>query len=337
VKGAATRYGAVALLATVVFLSGVGRVEAQRRDAYVHVVRQGETLASIAQRYYGDPKRESVLVAENGLTALGGAAIVTGMRLVIPWVSYHRVQEGESWNELATRFYGEARRAFVLVHANGGKAGEQPDEGAELLIPYPLRHVAEQGDNLRRVARFYYDDAREERKLRRFNGIRGRRLTRGQILLVPLADLTLSEEGRRIIEETTGQKPETGAVRELQARIDEQLPALQRFIARGHYTEAVALGNRLLGAGSLTGNQIVTIQRRLGTAYVALGRHDLAVESFSAALERQPDLELDAMRHSPTVLRAFRQAKRGGSGKAPVPKDAPSADEPDEPDAPEAE
>jgi len=42
---------------------------------------------------------------------------------------------------------------------------------------------------------------------------------------------------------------------------------------------------------------------------VALGRHDLAVKAFREALTRQPDLELDAMKTSPTVMRAFRAAK----------------------------
>jgi hypothetical protein len=40
--------------------------------------------------------------------------------------------------------------------------------------------------------------------------------------------------------------------------------------------EAVSLANQLLGAGQLTGNQIVPLQRELGTALVALDREDLA-------------------------------------------------------------
>src|SRR5690606_37890553 len=108
---------------------------AEADAAYVHTVRSGETLASIAQRYYGDPRRESILVAETGLTAQGGAAIVVGLRLVIPWSTYHRVGPGETWAKLAERFYGDARRAFVLQEANRSGV-EQPPEGAELLVPY---------------------------------------------------------------------------------------------------------------------------------------------------------------------------------------------------------
>ena len=283
---------------------------ARAEQGYQHVVREGETLASIAERYYGDPRRESVLVAENGLTTQGGAAIVVGLRLHIPFVHYHRVEEGESWAELARRFYGDARRAFILVDANRGAMSEQPDVGAELLIPYPLRHIAGQNDNILRISKTYLGAGVERaRALRRFNFLRFNRTTRGQVVLVPLGNLVLSEEGRSAIEAQTGTQPNSGEVRELQARIDGELPDLIAHVKRGRFTEAVALGNRLLGARMLTGSQIVTIQRELATAYVALGRHDLAIQSFRAALDRQPQLVLDTVATSPTVMRAFDQAR----------------------------
>ncbi|HJK93820.1 MAG TPA: LysM domain-containing protein [Polyangiaceae bacterium LLY-WYZ-15_(1-7)] len=301
---------AVAVLASLALALTLTFSSAQAHRGYQHVVREGETLASIAERYYGDPRRENVLVAENGLTAQGGSPIEVGLRLQVPYVTYHRVQPGETWQELARRFYGDPRRAFVLIEANHGSSSEQPDEGAELLVPYPLRHVTAQGENVLRIAKNYYGPGREHsRRLRRFNGLRFNRLTRGQIVLVPLRDLVLSEEGRGIIQEETGSAPQAGEIRSLQARIEEELPGLQEHVRRGRYTEAVALGNRLLGAEVLTGNQVVTIQRHLGTAYVALGRMDLAVNAFRAALTRQPDLQLDTVRTSPRVMRAFEEAR----------------------------
>ena len=184
--------------------------------------------------------------------------------------------------------------------------------GAELVVPYPLRHVAGQNDTLRRVAQIYYgsDTLPNVRTLRRFNNLRSIRLSRGQVVLVPMNDLVLSEEGRRIIAEQTGEEVRGGAVRELQQRIEERLPELRDHVRRGRFAEAIALANRLLGAGELTGNQVVSIQRELGTAYVALDWKDMAIAAFRAALERQPDLELDLARTSPTVLAAFREAKR---------------------------
>lgn len=317
-------------LALALVLLAPSVAAAQERAAFMHVVRPGETLASIAQRYYGDPRRESVLVAENGLTTQGGAAIVVGLRLSIPWVSYHVVLPGETWASIATAHYGEPRRVSALIEANSQVSSTQPDEGAELLIPYPLRHVSRQGETVRRVAQFYYEDQGQAQALLRFNGIRRQRLGRGQIVLVPLADLLLSDDGRALIEAVTGAAMTGGIVRDLQTGINEELPTLREHVRRGGYAEAVALGNRLLGSGDLTGNQIVTIYRELAVAYVALDRDDMARDAFGSALERQPDLELDTRRTSPTVLRAMeaaREARAEAEEEVPADGDASAGDE----------
>lgn len=297
--------------------------------AHVHVVRPSETLASIAQLYYGDARRESVLVAENGLNTQGGAAIVVGLRLVIPRVSHHRVRAGETWAQIATQHYGEARRASILIEANPQVSGNQPDEGAELLVPYPLRHVARQNETMRRVAALYYGEEREAVRLMRFNGMRRQRLARGQVVLVPLSDLVLSAEGRQAIADATGERQGGGELRDLQTRIGEQLPPLREHVRAGRYPEAIALGNRLLGAGDLTGNQIVTIQRELAVAFVALDRTDLAVDAFVRALERQPDLELDSRRTSPVVLEVFTRARRRLAQRAARASDGDAGPPPD--------
>ncbi|MAQ17962.1 MAG: hypothetical protein CMN30_24590 [Sandaracinus sp.] len=320
-------FAAVAAALVLVF---AGQVRGD--EAYQHVVREGETLASIAERYYGDPRRENVLVAENGLTAGGGAPIEVGLRLLVPHVTYHRVEEGQTWSAIARRFYGDPRRSFVIVEANDASQSEQPAEGTELLIPYPLRHVTGQSDTLQRVAKAYYGNGGrdETRRLRRFNDLRTNRIARGQIILVPVEDLKLSDEGRAAIEEFTGRAPAAGEMRARQAEIDEELPGLLEHVRRGRFTEAVQLGNRLLGAQVLTGNQIVTIQRELGTAYVALGRVDLAVDAFREALQRQPDLQLDTVRTSPPVMRAFQRAKEGdgrASRMQAQPEDAGAAED----------
>lgn len=312
-----------AALAALVFFS-TSSVHAEF-PTFVHVVREGETLASIAQRYYGDPRRESVLVAENGLEAQGGVPIVIGLRLVVPAVAYHRVGAGETWASIAERYYGASTRAFVIQESNPTVEGAQPAEGAELLVPYPLRHVADQRATIQRVAQQYFEDARAANSLRRFNSLRGTRLTRGQVILVPLADLVMSEEGRRIVAEAmpvAAPHDTAGELRQLQERISAELPPLQDAVRRGQYTEAVAMGNRLLGAGELTGNQIVTIQRALAVAYVAVDRSDLAIAAFMEALSRQPDLELDSRRTSPTVLAAFEAARTQLAAQAPPAADA---------------
>jgi tetratricopeptide (TPR) repeat protein len=278
-------------------------------SVFVHVVRPGETLASIAQTYYGDPKRENVLVAENGLGEPGSPGMFEGMRLILPAVRYYRAKAGDSWRELSIRYYGDETRASLLVKANEAKSGDGPDEGAQLLIPYPVRHVLKQGENLVMVADQYYTKREEKALFRAFN-LGKVRLTRGHVVLVPLFDLVLSEEGKARLEVATGERAQSGEVRNAQAQIDERLPALRGAVQEGRFVEAVALGNQLLGSHQLTGHQEISIQRELATAYLALSREDLAVQAFAQALEKQPDLELDSVRTSPRVLKALEAAKK---------------------------
>lgn len=286
-------------------LSALCAPASAQEQAYVHIVRAGESLASIAQSYYGNPRRDAVLIAENGLPE--PSELTEGMRLVIPTVRYHRVAQGESWRAIAERYYGDPNRALALLKANNARANAPPEEGAQLLIPYPLRHVVRANESFASLAASYYRGRDELRLLRAFNGGRAK-VARGQLVLVPLFDLTLSPAARERVEQTAG--PSSGDLQRVQAEVTRDIPKLRDHVLSGRFVEATALGNQLLGRGQLTGNQEISIERELATAYVALGREDLAISAFARALEKQPDLELDSVRTSPRVLSALESAKK---------------------------
>jgi LysM repeat protein len=293
---------------------------AAQQQTLVHVVRPSETLASIAELYYGDSKRESALVNENGLDTIGGNAIVVGMRLTIPLVRYHRVQAGETWAELAERYYGDVRRAFALVDANSTFAGKQPDVGAELIIPHPLR-ISGGHDPVRQAAKDFYDGSQKAmQNIRRFNGLKPGRIGRSTIL-VPVSNLVLSPQGKKLAQSQGLTCALEGDARDKQLQVNDDLPRLREHVQRGRYVEAVSLANRLLGTGQLTGNQVVTIERELGTALIALDREDLATEAFKVMLEKQPDVELGLGDTSPRVLHVLEAAKQslGAAAKSKPP------------------
>ena len=298
------------LIAAVIALTlSVASSGARAQAVYTHAVQEGDTLASIAQRYYGDPTREAVLREANRMKGDAEEALVQGSWLFIPMVSFHRVEKDETWRSVATRFYGKPARAAALVEANGANRRVQPDEGAELLVPYPLRHVVAPGETLAKIAKAYMPDSPVSlRRLKQFNP--GARIERGNVVLVPLFDLRLAGEGRSEASAAFSRASDGGQAKESQDEIEAALPELIRQVREAEFAEAVALGNRLLGAPSLTSTQAVTIQKELGMAYVALDRGDLAQASFRAALALQPNLELDTVRTSPPVLEAFNAAKQ---------------------------
>jgi LysM repeat protein len=295
-----------ALVALALSIASSG---AHGQAVYTHAVQEGDTLASIAQRYYGDPTREAVLREANRMRGEADDGLVQGSWLFIPMVSFHRVEKDETWRSIATRFYGKPARAAALIEANQASRRVQPDQGAELLVPYPLRHVVAPGETLAKIAKAYMPDSPVSlRRLKQFNP--GARIERGKVVLVPLFDLRLAGEGRSQASEAFSRASGGGEAKAAQDEIETSLPELIRQVREAEFAEAVALGNRLLGARSLTSTQAVTIQRELGVAYVALDRGDLAQASFRAALALQPNLELDTVRTSPRVLEAFNRAKQ---------------------------
>ncbi len=276
---------------------------------HTHVVRESESLASIAQLYYGDPQKERILVAENSLENAHG--IQVGMLLLIPWTQYYRVAQGDSWFGLAEAFYGKSHRSFVLTQNNPSSAATAPDPGAQLRVPYPLRHVVQTGDTLLRIAHRYYEDPKEGlTTIRRFNRMRTMRPRRGTVLLIPLSNLELTEQGRTRVTPVNAENLQEGRARKQQAAIDAQLPTLETLQRGGRYVELVALANRLLGNPDITESQTQVARRELALAYVALNAPDMATQIFSRMLENQPAMELDRTRTSPKVLRAFEAAQQ---------------------------
>jgi LysM repeat protein len=283
--------------------------DARAQAVYTHAVQEGDTVASIAQRYYADPTREAVLREANRMKGSGGKALLPGSWIFVPMVTFYRVGEEETWESLAKRFLGREGRAATLIEANNGNRRVEPDVGAELLVPYPLRHVVSPGETLSQIAKLYMPDGPTSlKRIRRFNA--GARIERGQVVLVPLFDLRLAGEGRTEASAAFAGAAGGGAAKAAQDEVESSLPNLIQQVKNAEFAEAVSLGNRLLGTQLLTSTQVVTIQKELAVAYVALDRSDLAEASFRAALALQPNLELDTVRTSPRVLDAFNRAKQ---------------------------
>jgi len=301
------RRGLISLLLTMALAALSSGAGAQA--VYTHAVQEGDTLASIAQRYYGDPTREAVLREANRMKGPSANGLVPGSWIFTPMVAFYHVGKDETWKSIAARFLGREMRAASLIEANSGNRRIEPDEGAELLIPYPLRHVVSPGETLTKIAKLYMPDSPVSlKRIRQFNA--GARIERGQVVLVPLFDLRLAGEGRTEASEAFTLAAGGGATKAAQDEVESSLPELIEQVQNAKFAEAVSLGNRLLGTQSLTSTQVVTIQKELAVAYVALERTDLAEASFRVALAMQPNLELDTVRTSPRVLEAFNRAKQ---------------------------
>lgn len=282
-----------------------------RASAFTHIVQEKDTLASLAEKYYGQIQYERLLVAANDLDIQGGSPIVRGMRLEIPAVTHRVVRRGDTWDSLALELLGSARRSDVLALANDTMPWLPPDEGAEIIVPYNLRIIAGPNDNLLTLAYRYFGDMNKAWVLDRYNDLKGRKIETGDVILIPLKDLPLTEAGKRAAAQSAGAActEAAGATRQAQRKVAQELPALIADVRSGRYIDAVSRGNRFVASGALSESQLASVYRQLLEAYVALDAAGQAASACAEWLKRDPGARLDPLELSPKIIAACQHGK----------------------------
>jgi LysM repeat protein len=275
--------------------------------AFAHVVKPGETLAQIAERIYGDSKREVVLVGANALDVQGGTVIVPGMRLEAPAPGHHTVMQGETWAELSLSWLGmnDVVRTELLAGANKGVPWVPPVEGQEIEMPAIVTYIAGDSETINAIAARFWGDPNRGWQLNRYNKREGVAVKRGEVVLVPLPGLKLTEAGRseaRAAAERDGASG--GMALEQQRKADAELPQLLADVRYGRYAEAIARGNRLLGGGALTHPQLAIAHKALLEAYVAIDARAPASAACAAWRSNEPSAVLDPVHVSPKIRAA---------------------------------
>ncbi len=293
---------------TFAAITALALVATSDANAFTHVVSQGETLAQMAIKFYGTPRFETALVGANALDAHGGSAIVAGQPIEIPAPAHHRVAESESWAELARLYLGDAKRAETLARANGGVSWVPPAVGQEIEIPAVIAHIAAEGDTMPALAQRYVGDANKAWELDAYNGRKGdQKLLRGDVVLVPLLDMALTEEGKKSARLAADRMRTEGGghAYEAQRRAEAEIPPILADVRAGRYVDAVAKGNRVLGSGELTKPQLAAVNRALLDAYVALDAAGLAAGACAAwRANAQSPAPLDPKIVSPKIRSA---------------------------------
>lgn len=275
-------------------------------QAFPHIVQQGDTLASLSEKFYGKIQNERLLVVANSLDDHGGIRIVPGMRLEIPAVTYLRIAHGDTWKDLAVRLLGHEERAFALADANGSKPWLLPEEDSEIVVPYNLRVVATGNETIVALAYRYLGDRKAAWMLDNYNQRKGRILVRGEVVLIPLVDIGLTETGKQAAAEANVRTnlESGGRARAAQQAAHNALPELYASVNQGQYVETVKLGTTLLQSGRLTRHQRGQVHRLLLEAYVALGVAGRATEACGEWLKADSKARLDPARLSPKIVAA---------------------------------
>lgn len=292
-------------------------------SAFPHIAQPGETLASLATRFYGRIQLERVLATANSLPGTNSPELAPGRVLEIPAVTYRQVSEGETWKSLAQELLGGEHRYILLAQINGHQPWIQPELGQLIAVPYNLNWVATGEESLATLAYRFLGSTKYAYRLVQYNDLGEDGPVRGQLLLLPLHELPLTEEGRAAAERAAAQINEQsqGQHYERQRVSEKETHALSEDVRGGRYISAVARGTELLAAGRLSQPGRAQVHLLLLEAYVALDARGLARTSCDAwrALTTTP--QLDPLTTSPKILRLCPAIAPVKAEASPIPDD----------------
>jgi LysM repeat protein len=281
---------------------------------HVHTVAAGESAASLAKRFYGDPDLGELLLRYNGKP---DKTIHPGERLTIPFCEVYRARPGDTWSALAKRHLGRATASSVLAELNGYAAGQPLRVGSRIVFPVVLGHTLARGETLSSLAERFYGDARKATTLQSFSRIDdAKRLAVGTPLEIPLMTFLRREKdpGKNATREqpavavapptepvqnatasvapdsssaiAAGASPEAGAPPPPadERRFESSLAAAGRSFADGEYDHAreamEALRERVTSEGTASDRR--EWGQLMAFVYIALDRDDDACTAYRA-------------------------------------------------------
>lgn len=288
-------------------------LSASPASAFPHVAQPGETLASLASFYYGRAQFERVLSTANSLDGTGTKGLSPGMLLEIPAVTYRQVQSGDTWQSLAKELLGAEYRYILLAQVNGHKPWLSPELGQLIAVPYNLSWLATGQESLATLAYRFLGSTKHAYQIVQYNNLGERPIERGEVLLLPLSELPLTEEGRAAAERAAAQITEQSHSShfEEQKRFKGEAKSLADDVREGRYVSAVARGTRLLSEGKLSQPGRAKVHLLLLEAYVALDEHGLARTACENFHSLSPQSVFDPLMTSPKILRDCPSAREG--------------------------
>jgi nucleoid-associated protein YgaU len=158
---------------------------------HLYTVVAGDTLRSIAQRFYGDANQWPRIFNANRDQISNPDVISVGWVLTIPGFRPYAVKAGDTLRSIAQGFYGDENQWSRIFNANRDQI-DDPDVisvGWILRIPTDELYTVVAGDTLRSIAQQFYGD--ESQWTRIFDENREQIddpnvISVGQVLLVPL-------------------------------------------------------------------------------------------------------------------------------------------------------
>jgi len=273
---------------------------------YLYMVRDNDSLATLATRYYGASWKQVYIIAYNGLTS---NRLRAGQKLILPSTWSYTVRPGDSAATIAQAFLGDAALGKLLLRENDIAEAEAP-VGAVLVMPIRLRYTVTAHDTPATIARRFYGSARKQSLIIAFNKIVPPP-TPGQVLTIPIFDTHALNVKDRAKKEALLRlrRHKTSAANR------EKLVGAYAAYELGRFTDACPTFEKLIIERDLALGDRADSLRHL--AYCAVAFEDLAAaeDYLRKWFELTPDPYLDPATTSPKILAIAEELKREAVAK----------------------
>lgn len=270
-----------------------------------HALRPGETLADVANVYYGDQDRAIFLLQYNRIP--DPKKIQPGTKIGIPTIIRYTVKEGDTLAKIAHRFLGDRRRYRVLASINHLDSPQALSIGSRIKIPFDIPHIVKRGESLAMIASRYYGDPNRFDLIASYNFMTDPRAIKpGTEILIPIVNLEIAAKSTPL-----GQSPKALLLPEEQLGFPWLEKGIHLYLA-GEYRTALQSLMEALKRGLKREDDICKTYRFLAYCHIALGERNLGKRAFENALAIRPSLKLDPTYISPKIMAIFEevQAKR---------------------------
>lgn len=287
-------------------LLAVGQAAAQPRSdrsVVFHVAEADDTLDLLAAEYFGDRRLAPFIMVANKI--IRKRRLRPKERLRIPTAWEYQAIAGEPLGPLAARFLGDKRRDKFLADFNGIRVDTTLATGQEIMVPFHVRHVAAQRETLAALAQRFYGEPGKARLLHDYNFLSSTTLNKGQVVIVPITHVRISETRRPL--------RDPSALIRIRKRKDyarrarKALPQAKRAWKDGDYA-AVKRVLADIDVDYLDAKIAADTAFLLGSVHVAFSDQDLALVQFKKVLERRPRYRVSAKTSSPKITALWQEA-----------------------------
>src|SRR5256885_2096865 len=157
------------LLCATLVVAYAAQARAQSDESVSYRVHESDNLELIAAEFYGDRAEAIWIVGANKLRK--GKQVQHGDRIKVPVTHEIVTNKGDTFESLATTYFGDASRASYLAEANAMSIEDSLATGTLLTIPLHITYTAQGSETLASIAQLYLGDLKQAAVLQKFNGL----------------------------------------------------------------------------------------------------------------------------------------------------------------------